>query len=253
MGLTRGIVFDLDDTLYLERGYIDSGFRAIAAMIEQRCGVARSQVWRMLEDMFQQGVRNQTFDRLLDAHPMLAKSVAVQELVAAYREHQPDIALLPGVGELLATLHRRRTPTALITDGATASQRCKIAQLRISPFVPVQVLTGVWGAAFAKPHPRAFEDTAARLRLPAADLVYVADNPAKDFAAPRRLGWYTVRVRLQGQLHYSAEAPAATHQPHCDVRSVDELCAVLGISSTPDSPRSVAAAVVAAPRDGEAH
>jgi putative hydrolase of the HAD superfamily len=31
--------------------------------------------------------------------------------------------------------------------------------------------------------------------------VYAADNPAKDFVAPHRLGWQTIRVRRQGGLH----------------------------------------------------
>ncbi len=34
----------------------------------------------------------------------------------------------------------------------------------------------------------------------------MADNPAKDFVAPHRLGWRTVRVRRAGGLH--AEEPS---------------------------------------------
>jgi putative hydrolase of the HAD superfamily len=36
--------------------------------------------------------------------------------------------------------------------------------------------------------------------------VYVADNPAKDFVAPRALGWATVRVRRAGSLHQRVES-----------------------------------------------
>ena len=35
--------------------------------------------------------------------------------------------------------------------------------------------------------------------------VYVADDPLKDFAAPRQLGWLTIRVRRPGGLHYAEE------------------------------------------------
>jgi FMN phosphatase YigB (HAD superfamily) len=34
----QGIVFDLDDTLYPERGYVLSGFKAVASCAEARLG-----------------------------------------------------------------------------------------------------------------------------------------------------------------------------------------------------------------------
>jgi putative hydrolase of the HAD superfamily len=41
--------------------------------------------------------------------------------------------------------------------------------------------------------------------LAAEHLVYVGDNPHKDFDAPHDLGWACVRLRLPGQLHTHAE------------------------------------------------
>src|SRR5690606_10373283 len=51
------------------------------------------------------------------------------------------------------------------------------------------------------PHPAAFERLERELGLAGPCCAHVADNPAKDFVAPRRLGWRTVRVRRPGGLH----------------------------------------------------
>ena len=58
-----------------------------------------------------------------------------------------------------------------------------------------------------------------RLGLSGAELVYVADNAAKDFLAPRRLGWATVQIRRPGALH---AGPPATPEFGAD-RSIDSL------------------------------
>ncbi len=48
------------------------------------------------------------------------------------------------------------------------------------------VFTEEFGPGFAKPHPRAFELIEAHVGTRGSDNVYLADNPAKDFAAPAR-------------------------------------------------------------------
>jgi putative hydrolase of the HAD superfamily len=50
--------------------------------------------------------------------------------------------------------------------------------------------------------------------------VYVADNPIKDFAGPRRLGWRTVRIRRPGGLH--ADLPSGDDVEQ-EIASLDEL------------------------------
>ena len=38
-------------------------------------------------------------------------------------------------------------------------------------------------------------------------VAYVADNPEKDFVAPRRMGWRTVQINRPGRLHEGVTAP----------------------------------------------
>jgi putative hydrolase of the HAD superfamily len=51
---------------------------------------------------------------------------------------------------------------------------------------------------------------------------YVADNPAKDFIAPNRLGWRSVQLLCPGQIH-SANAAPKGGQPQVVIASLEEL------------------------------
>jgi len=56
------VVFDLDDTLYLERDYVRSGFRAVDAWLASR-GILGffGEAWANFEN----GLRGKAFDRAL--------------------------------------------------------------------------------------------------------------------------------------------------------------------------------------------
>ena len=56
--------------------------------------------------------------------------------------------------------------------------------------------------------------------------VYVADNPRKDFIAPRALGWRTVRIRRRGGEHVAYGA-AAAEAAEREVELLTELCMFL--------------------------
>lgn len=110
------------------------------------------------------------------------------------------------MADVLEQWRRQGHTLSLVSDGALASQRAKVQALQLEEWFegPI-VLTDTWGRSFWKPHHRAFEYVRDHLGLPADRMVYIADNPHKDFVAPRALEWRTIRLRLPGQLH--AEAP----------------------------------------------
>ena len=53
----RAIVFDLDDTLYPERDYVLSGFRAIARWAAEHLRIPAEDGYRELAELFAAGVR----------------------------------------------------------------------------------------------------------------------------------------------------------------------------------------------------
>ena len=66
----------------------------------------------------------------------------------------------------------------------------------------------------------------------AAECVYVADNPTKDFAAPRALGWHTVRIRRPGGLH-----AGLAHSPHEVDHEITSLTELRHLPGWPSSQR----------------
>jgi putative hydrolase of the HAD superfamily len=193
----RAVVFDVDDTLYLERDYVASGFRAVEPLVRMRFGVDgfAAVAWRL----FLEGSRGKIFDRALAEMGVAVTSADIADLVTAYREHEPGITLLPDGREALIRLQRMGTPIAVLTDGPQASQWAKVRALGLDRIAEVVILTDRYGPGFGKPNDRGFREIMARIE--GAGYVYVADNPAKDFIAPHRLGWRTVRVRRTGGLH----------------------------------------------------
>lgn len=218
-GVSR-IVFDLDDTLYLERDFVAGGFAAVAEEVRARYGVEGFRT--AAQRLFDRGGRGDIFNRALDELGVESAPETIAELVEIYRSHTPRIALAPDAARLFADLSRRLPPhakSALISDGPAATQGRKLDALGIGKEFNSIALTGLWGAEFSKPHPRAFLETARRLGGSPEQFVYIADNPAKDFIQPRRLGWRSICIRRKKGLY----AAVAGVEAEREIVSLDEL------------------------------
>lgn len=196
------VVFDIDDTLYLERDYVRSGFEAAGRWVSR---------WLKIDDFaercwnrFTAGARGSIFNLVLTEACGRANPELVSALIEIYRTHAPAIALADDARESLAALSSLAS-IAVISDGPLASQSQKADVLGLHRFAAPVILTDMLGSGFRKPHPLAFR------RVEQSQLAkiyfYVADNPLKDFTAPKQLGWTTVRVRRPCGLHYAAENP----------------------------------------------
>lgn len=194
------VVFDLDDTLYLERDYVRSGFRAV----QEAHGIAgfADVAW----SFFSRGLRGKIFNQTLSELGLASTEHVVQELVHSYRVHEPRIELLPDAAKWLC-LHSRNHYIGCITDGPMTSQRAKVRALGIRRQCDYIILTDELGEGFGKPDMRSFKMISLRSAVPGGKHVYVADNPAKDFEGPMALGWRTVRVRRPGSLHMEIQTP----------------------------------------------
>lgn len=214
-----GVVFDMDDTLYFERDYVRSGFQHVASVVKAE-GVSEQDAFALMWEHFEAGTRGTIFNELLARYPELAEVYEVMDLVTLYREHAPTIHLMPEMESLLLELHPR-VPLGVITDGPYASQRAKADALYLERYAASVILTGAWGRDFWKPHHRAFTETSRALGLKPENLIYIGDNPGKDFDAPAQLGWQSVRLRLPEQLRFSHGDGA--YRPTLEVKSVAEL------------------------------
>lgn len=210
------VVFDIDDTLYLERDYVRSGFAAIERL-HGLSGFAEA-AWQLFLD----GARGDTIDRALRVLGVGRGAALIPQLVDTYRRHQPDIGLLPDALRWLEH-HDVGIHLACVTDGPLLSQRAKVRALGLATWFPTIVMTAALGAGYSKPHVRAFQEITRVTGLPPRRHVYVADNPQKDFDGPRQLGWTTIRIRRRGGLHAELATPTLVDHELTDLYDLDSV------------------------------
>ncbi len=216
------LVFDLDDTLYAEADYVRSGFAAVGSWLTVERGIPglAEAAW----ELHLAGVRGNVFDLALQGLGHTAESGLIAAMVEVYRSHEPQIEPDPALPRIFALCKAREIPLCMITDGPPLSQRAKIRALGIEGWFRHIRCTGDWGRDYWKPHPRAFAEVEALLpQLEAAQFMYVGDNPAKDFAAPRARGWRTLRLRRAGGLHENVEPKDEASAPDGEIGGLAEL------------------------------
>jgi len=217
------IVLDLDDTLYLEQDYVYSGIHAVGEWFANRTGItgfaeAAERLWRS-------GRRQMLFDATLQDLGMPNSQAMIDELVETYRNHPPVIELVDDALDLLASGGEYRF--ALITDGIASTQRQKIEALGLSRFgLDPIIATDELGIGFHKPHRRAFEAVMASHRVAPSAIVYVADNPAKDFLAPKALGWRTIQIDRPAAVH-PRTPPDLDHAAEAHITTLADLDATI--------------------------
>ena len=186
------VVFDLDDTLYLEADYVDSGIRYVCAQISSLCGID------CYETIQAHRLRDAKLDWLSLVCELTGLKPSVKEsLLWMYRLHLPDIKLSEDCSVSLEKIKSAAPAVAVLTDGRTVTQRFKLASLGLSNW-PVYVSED-YGSS--KPAPDRFQ--AIQMDFPAEQYVYVADNVQKDFLGCNPLGWLGIGMRGNDRNVYS--------------------------------------------------
>jgi putative hydrolase of the HAD superfamily len=127
----------------------------------------------------------------------------VLRLRSLYRTHRPKIELPEASRRVLEEL--RAHSLYLVTDGNATAQQAKGDALGVAPYFRHCYLTNRYGPDGAKPSTKVFRLMLARERAKAEELVYVGDNPVKDFVGIRSLGGRTIRVLTGGHSQVEAE------------------------------------------------
>lgn len=171
------VVFDLDDTLYSERDYVLSGFRAVGYQLGSPAVAEKmAEAWQSGKDPYAAiGVGEEDTRRLVDY----------------YRSHNPEISLRAGAEETLTALRDAGVAMAVVTDGRSGSQRLKIKALGLDRFVAPDLVFISEEVGEQKTGGKALRLIVSRYPE-ASGFFYVGDNPSKDFLIPNQLGWTTI-------------------------------------------------------------
>jgi putative hydrolase of the HAD superfamily len=190
------LLFDLDDTLFIEKEFVKSGFKQVAIYLSNKYPNLNGDtlIGFMVDSIALHG-RDKTFDRLLAKYDL---SEEVTKLVNVYRSHQPKIKLGLGVDVLLKQLKQQGYKLGIITDGDPQVQKNKVSALGLFSIMDCVIYSDELGVENRKPSQLPYINALQLLRSSTRNSVYVGDNPNKDFVGAKELGLITIRVK-QGE------------------------------------------------------
>lgn len=187
------LIFDLDDTLYEEASFVRSGIKAVSAYAAEHWGLDEFRSFGELEVILNREGRGSVFDIWLEKNNLLTKS-NVRECISVYRGHSPRVSLFAEAERVF-----RQAPVGvrkyLVTDGNKLVQANKVSALGLWETFSGVYITHRFGLEAAKPSTYCFEKIRAKEKVRWDEMVYIGDNPWKDFVSLKPLGMHTVRVR----------------------------------------------------------
>ena len=215
--MIKGAVFDLDDTLYPFRDYLESGFRAVARYAGEKYGIDPEESYTYMQVLYSRYGEREVLARTMSYFGL--ESSVILQLTSVFREHRPSLALYPGYRKTLQNLGNFYV-LGMLADGDPEVQNRKVSALRIQKYFRNIIFTGKYDEAKWKPNPFSFTLMARVLNLHPKDLVYVADNPLTDFLGAKKAGYFTLRV-LTGE--FAERKVPMEFEAHRSIKSVNEL------------------------------
>lgn len=211
------LVFDLDDTLYEEASYVMSGFKAVASFADHNWKIPAEDSFSLMKKIFTETGRGHIFDEMLKKYDKYSKA-NIAKCVSAYRSHEPEIHLFP---DALRCLQRfSHLPLYIVTDGNKIVQNRKIKALGLQTKVKRAFITYRHGLKNSKPSPYCLLKISKLEKTEPGSILYVGDNPNKDFIGIKPLGFKTVRI-LRGE-HKDVRLKLE-HDAHEEILSLDEI------------------------------
>lgn len=179
-----------------------SGFKTVAKIISSICKQSEEKINQELIYEFQTKGRGKVFDNVMSQNGIFSQSL-LDRCISEYQNHLPNISLFPGALEIIQEAQSFRK--YIVTDGNPATQNNKVDALGIRHYFCEVFPTWSYGLEFAKPSIAVFQKIVERENSSFENLIYVGDDPHKDFVSLNRVGAITVRVLTGRFAHHSAE------------------------------------------------
>ena len=184
------IVFDLDEVLYDEKTYVISGFRDVSEFLEKDEAIPKKIIFEYLKRRLKNG-RERIFNDLLDNFRIYSQK-NLEKCISVYRTHTPKIKLYSDAKDCLKRL--KNYPLYIVTDGNKIVQKNKIKALNLENHVKKTILTSNYGLRNSKPSTFCFQKICDMEKTSPTNLVYIGDDPHKDFVGLKREGFKTIRL-----------------------------------------------------------
>ena len=202
--MIKAVVFDLDDTLISEKEYIKSGYKSVAKFIEKKYKLDQGKVYNQLMELFRKSPKN-VFNRFFEKNNIQYGKIEIDKLIENYRKHKPEIYFFDDVKPTIMKLKKIGIKTGIITDGYKETQRNKLEVLKAKELFDQIIITDELGREYWKPNPMAFELMKQALKVEYNEMIYVGDNPEKDFYIGSVYPITCVRIRRDENIYNDKE------------------------------------------------
>lgn len=198
--MIKVVLFDLDDTLISENEYVKSGYHYVARIIANKYLMNDKEVYKKLYLLYKQSTKN-VFNRLLDQDNIKYTKEDILFLVNEYRNHIPAIHFYDDVIPVLDILKQKKIRIGIISDGYLSTQYRKAKVLNLYNVFDKVIFTEELGPKYWKPHPKAFEIMKKYFNVEYQEILYIGDNPQKDFYIKSIYPIKTVRIMRKSNLY----------------------------------------------------
>jgi len=211
------LVFDLDDTLFDERQFVLSGFKEVAKYLNENYSLSYMDSLEFMTKELDNNGRGKIFDSILK-HNKIYNKLILRKIVSVFRLHKPDIYLNQDAAD---TIQRFKSiQKFVVTDGNKIVQKNKCIALDLYKYFNRIFITHQYGLDKSKPSTFCFEKIAELNNTSFHNIIYVGDNPYKDFINLKKIGCKTIRI-LRGR--FKDLILDEDHEAHVNIHSLNEI------------------------------
>ncbi len=221
----KGVIFDLDDTLFDCSGQLTGPARQRAANILAQAGFDAG-MFVETQAALSQTLGSSGAIRELGRQYAISSHLVEQALLAYNAPTVEPIFPFPDVLPTLCALTDRHYALVVVTSGRPDRQRQKIAQLGLNGYFEERqktlILHNDQKSADKTP---CLQQAARQMALPPQAIFSVGDKLDAEIAASNRLGMTTVRLRHGRQKNRLPQTP--DEHPHFEIDTLSQLLTLL--------------------------
>ena len=202
----KGLLLDIDNTLYPYKNSHDVGLNAAFSLIESQFGIesasiknafleARKEVHITLSETAASHNRMLYFQKMLERLDLSSTSFTLQVYEAYWGNFLNEMTPFDGVYEMLEKYKNR---ICLVTDLTAHIQHRKIKRLMLDKYVDLVVTSEE--AGHEKPHPAMFNISLEKLKCSKDEVCMIGDSFKKDIKGASRLGIQSIWLNSNGSI-----------------------------------------------------
>jgi len=188
----KGILFDLDNTLFDVEQYFSGAFLQISMFLSTKYKISKNKIFRILMEIWKKhtSMYPYLFNDLLD---ILDLKENVNEIVRMFNSFTGELQPYEDVIPTLSVLKNMNFKLGIITDGNVERQKRKIELLKLQMYFNSIIFT--YEISNPKPSIIPYQSAVKRLKLIPKKSYYIGDNPYIDFEGAKKIGLITIRIK----------------------------------------------------------